>query len=73
MDDGDVVVPKTVVAEDKFYEFDSDEKVSGDRERDEDEFCFFLHRDDITRNLKWTRLCLMLIIRVRVPQIYSSK
>lgn len=38
--------PTRVVAEDNFYEFDGGEKVSGDRERDEDKLCFLLlHRD----------------------------
>lgn len=56
MEDGDGVDPATAVAEDKFYEFDSGEKVSRDRERDKDEFCFLLlHRD--TSNSKWRRLC----------------
>lgn len=45
MEDGDAVDPTTVVAEDNFYEFDGGEKVSGDRKRDEDEFCcLLLHR-----------------------------
>ena len=34
--------PTRVVAQDNFYEFDGGEKVSGDRERDEDKLCFLL-------------------------------